>query len=84
MPVRIIPEEGDILSPNIISENSSELTYLKKEADADADTSAYDIVLNALKKLHTSYNSTMQNMHDPVIKVSYKLTVDMRVIPIVK
>ena len=64
-----------------ISEKSSDLTYLKK--DADADTSEYDRLLNALKKLDTLYNPKMQKMHDPVIEGNYKVTVDTRFIPIV-
>ena len=81
MPVRVIPDEGEILRPNIVFEKSSELTYIKK--DADADTLDYDRVLNALKKLDKHYNPTMKNIHDPVIEVNYKITVDTRVIPIV-
>ena len=54
------------MSPTKNSEKSSELTYLKK--DADADTSAYGRELNALKKLDTSYKPTMQKMHNPVIE----------------
>ena len=81
MPVQIILGEGERVMPNELSEKSSELTYLKK--DADVDTSAYYKVLHALKKLDTSYNPMMQNMHDPVIKRNYKVTGDTRVIPIV-
>ena len=51
MPVHVIYDEGERVRPNEISERSSDLTYLKK--DADADTSAYDRVLIALKKLDT-------------------------------
>ena len=51
MPVHVIPDKVEILRPNDIYEKSSELTYLKK--DVDADTSSYNIVLNALKKLDT-------------------------------
>ena len=53
------------MRPNEISEKSSELTYHKK--DADADTSAYDRLLNTLKKLYILYNPTMHKMHNPVI-----------------
>ena len=60
---------------------SSGIMYLKK--DTDSDTSEYDRVLNSLKKLDTSYNPTMQKMHDTVIEGNYKVTGDMRVIPIV-
>ena len=58
----------------------SELKYLKKYADAD--TSAYNRILNALKKLDTSYNLRMQKMHSPSIEGNYMVTVDTRVIPI--
>ena len=51
---------------NKISENLSDLTYHKK--DVDADTSAYNIVLNTLKKLDESCNPTMQNIHEPVME----------------
>ena len=34
MPVHIIPDEGEIVRPNEIYENSSELMYHKKYADA--------------------------------------------------
>ena len=71
-----------VMRPNKISEKLSEFAYLKK--DTDADTSAYNIVLNALKKFDTSYNPTMQNMHNPVIKENYKGTGDTIVIPIVE
>ena len=53
--VHVIPDEGERVRPNEISENSSELTYLK--IDADKDTLSYNRVLNALKKLDTSYSS---------------------------
>ena len=42
----VMPDEGEKVRPNEISENSSDLTYQKK--DADADTPAYDILLNVL------------------------------------
>ena len=80
--MHLIPDEGETVRPNEIYEKSSELTYLKK--DADEDTSAYDRLFNALKKLDTEYNPTMQNMHDPVIEVNYKVTGDTRVIPIME
>ena len=51
MPVHVIPDEEEIGRPNKISENSSEFTYHKKEADID--TSAYNIILNVLNKLDT-------------------------------
>ena len=69
------------MRPNEISEKSSELTYLKKYAGADM--LAYDRVLNALKKLDTLYNPTIQKIQYPVIEENYKLTGDKRVIPIV-
>ena len=70
------------MRPNENYEKSSDLTYLKK--DVDVDMSVYDRVLNALKKLDTSYNPTMQKMHDPVIDRNYKLMGDTRVIQIVE
>ena len=82
IPVHVIPDEGERVRPNEISDKSSDLTYLNK--DADADTSAYDRVLNGLEKLDKLYNPTMQKMHDPVIEVNYKVKVDTRVIPIVE
>ena len=51
MPVHVTPDEGESVIPDKFSEKSSELTYLKKYAYAY--TSAYDRVLNALKKLDT-------------------------------
>ena len=44
--------------------------------------SEYDGVLNALKKLDTSYKPTIQNMHQPVIEGNYKVKGETRVIPI--
>ena len=52
IPVHVIPDEGERVSPNEIYEKSSELTYLNK--DADSDMSVYDRVLNSMKKLDTS------------------------------
>ena len=52
--------------------------YHKK--DDYPDTSAYDRVLNALKKLDSSYNLTMSRMHNPVIKGEYKVTRYTRII----
>ena len=57
MPVRVIHDEVERVRPKNNSEKSSELVYLKKYVDADM--SAYDRVLNALKKLDTSYNLKM-------------------------
>ena len=70
------------MRPNEISEKSSEITYLKK--DADADTSEYDRVLNTLKKLYTLYNPNMQKMHNSIMEGNYKVKGDTRVIPIVE
>ena len=81
MTVYVIPDEGERVKPNEVSEKSSELTYLKK--DADADRSAYDRLLHALKKLDTFYTPMIQKMRNPVIEENYKLTGDKRVIPIV-
>ena len=39
--------------------------------------------MNALEKLDKLCNPTMQKMHDTVIEGNYKVTGDMRVIPIV-
>ena len=66
MIVHVIPEEGERVGRNEISENSSELSYHKK--DVDADMSSYDRVINELKELYTSYIPTRQKMHEPVIK----------------
>ena len=65
MPVHVIPHEGERVRPNEIYEKLSDLTYQKK--DADTDMSLYNRLSNALKKLNTSYNPTMQNIHEPVI-----------------
>ena len=48
------------MRPNVIYEKSSELTYHKKEEEADMP--AYNMVLNAMKKLDTQYNQTMKKM----------------------
>ena len=76
LPVHVIPDEEKSARLN---ENymSSEFTYHKK--GATTDTSAYDRVLNALKKLYTSYNKTI-SMHGTVIKGKCKVTGDTRVI----
>ena len=79
MPMHIILDEGGRVRPNENCENSSDLMYLKKYAD----TSAHSRVLNALKKLDTSYNPKMQKMYDPGIEGNYKVTGDTIVIPIV-
>ena len=82
MPVHVIPYEGERVRPDEISEHSSDLTYLDK--DVDADTSAYDRLSNALKKLDTLYNPIIQKIHNPIIDGNYKVTGYMRVIPIVE
>ena len=43
----------------------------------------YDRVLNALKKLDTSYNPNFPKMNEPVIEENYKVTGDTKVILIV-
>ena len=52
--------------------------------DAYTDTSLYDRLLNAMNKLDTPYNPTIQNMNDPVTEGNYKVTGDTRLIPIVE
>ena len=66
MPVNVIPDEGERLRPDEISEKSSKLTYLKK--DADTDTSACNRVLNALKKLYKLYNPTTKKIQETFIE----------------
>ena len=56
--------------------------YHKK--DDNIDTSAYDRLLNALKKLDSCYNLTMPRMHKPVIKGKYKVTRYTRISMMVK
>ena len=82
MPLQVIPDEGESVRPNKIVDKSSEFTYHKKYANID--TSLYDRVLNALKKLDTSYNPTMTRMNDAVIEGNYKVTGYTRVITIVE
>ena len=55
--------------------------YHNKEADTD--TSAYHRVLYTLLKLDTLYNPTVPNIPDPIISGRYKVTGDIRNIPIV-
>ena len=81
IPMHVISDEVERVRSKEISEKSSELTYLNK--DADADTLLYGRVFNALKKLDTPYSPTMQKMHNPVIEVNYKVTGYTRIIPIV-
>ena len=45
---------------------------------------AYDRLLNALKKLDTLYNPTIQKMHNSVIEDDCKVMGDTSVIPIVE
>ena len=59
---------------------SSEITYHKK--DANIYMSAYDTVLNSLKKLDTLYNPTMPRTNDPVIKGKDEVNGYTRVIKI--
>ena len=82
MPVYVIHDEGERVRPNENSEKSSDLPYLKKYADID--TSAYNRVLNSLKKLDTLYNQTMQKMHNSVIKRNHKVRGVTRVVSIVE
>ena len=71
MPVRVIPDEGEIVRPKKNSK-SSEFTHNKK--DANTETSVCDRVMNVLNKLDTSYNPIMQRMNEPVIECNYKVT----------
>ena len=72
MPVHIIPDGGESVRQNKNSVESLEFMYHKK--DEDTDTSSYNRVLNAPKKLDTFYNPTMKRMHAPVIEGNYKVT----------
>ena len=80
MPVHVIYDEGERVSLNKISENSSDFMYFKK----DAHTSAYYRVLNAPEQLDKFYSPNMQKMHITVTEGNYKVTGDMSVIPIVE
>ena len=82
VPVHVICDEVERVRPNELSEKSSQLTNLNK--DTEAHTSAYDRVLNSLKKLDTLYNPTMQKIHNAVIEGKYKVTGDTRFIPVVQ
>ena len=84
MHVCLIPDEGERVRPKTKPEQLSELMYLNKDADADADMSAYDRLLNTMKKLDASYNPMMQNIYKPVIDINYKVTRYTRVIPIME
>ena len=80
--MNLIPDEGERVRPNRNSENFSDFTCHKKYKDTD--TSSYNRLLNALKKLYTSYKPTIQKIQNPGIEVNYKVKGDTRVIPIVK
>ena len=80
-PVHIIPHEGEIVWPNKNSKSSGFMYYNKY---SNTDTSAYNRVLNALKKLDTLHNPNMYRMHKSVIKGNYKMTRDTRVVLIVE
>ena len=56
--------------------------YHKKYSNTDK--SSYDSVLNALKKLDTLYNPTMESIHEPFIEGNYKVTGHKRFILIVE
>ena len=55
--VHVKPDEGERVRLNENYEKSSEIMYLKKEVDAEK--SAYNRLLHALKKLDTLYNPTI-------------------------
>ena len=78
--MHVTPGEKESVNPNKKSK-SSEFMYHKKYDNTD--TSAYDKVLNALKKLDTLYNPTMPRMHETVIEGKYIVTGDTSIIPIV-
>ena len=78
--MHITPDEGESVRPE---ENSKSSEFRGRKKDGNTDTSEYDRVLNALKKLDTSHNLTMPIMHEPVIEGKYKVTRDTRDIPIV-
>ena len=61
MSVNLVPDKGERVRPNEFFEWLSEFMYLKKYADKD--TSAYGILLKALKNIDTSYNPKIQKMH---------------------
>ena len=66
MTVHITPDDEERVRPNEISEKSSDITYLKK--DADAEKSPQNKVLNTLKELDTLYKPIMQNNNDPFME----------------
>ena len=80
--VHVISDEGEIVRPNENSENLSEFTYHKK--DANTDQSEYDKVLNTLKKIDTSHNPKTTKTNKLVFEGNYKVTGDTRVITIVE
>ena len=57
MSMHVSFDEEEKVRSNELYDKSSEITYLKR--DADTYTLAYDRLLNALKKLYKLYNPTM-------------------------
>ena len=82
MPVHITPDEEEIVRPNKNSQKSSQFTYHNKYTATD--TSLYNLVLNAPKKLDTQYNPKTQKMHKPFFEENHKVMGYNRVIPIVE
>ena len=82
MYLQVIPYEGESVRPNENLEKFSVFTYHNKYDNIDM--LLYDKVLNALKKLDTSYNPKMTRIHKLVIEGNYKVMGDTRVIPIVE
>ena len=62
--VHVILDDGESVRLNTNSK-TSEFTYHKK--DTNTETSAYDRVLNELKKIDSSYNTNIPRMKKPVI-----------------
>ena len=75
--MHITPDEGESVRPE---ENSKSSEFRGHKKDGNTDTSEYDRVLNALKKLDSCYNLTMPRIHNPVIKGEYKVTRYTRII----
>ena len=75
--MHITPDEGESVRPE---ENSKSSEFRGHKKDGNTDTSEYDRVLNALKKLDTSYNMNILIVHDPFVEGKYKETRDTRVI----
>ena len=82
MPVHVIPDEREKVSPNKNLDKSSEFMHSKKYANTD--TSYYDRVLAALKNLDTSYNPTTAKVHKLVIEGKYKVMGETIVVLIVE